>query len=151
MKIAVPVWQGRLSPVLDVAVEVVLFEVEQGQLDEGKVLAFSSDDPWSRAQLLSQQGVEVILCGAVSKALVSALESSGIEVIANLCGPVDLVVAAYCQGQLDGTRFTMPGCCGRRRRFQGRGGDAAGSGRGGGRGGGRGLGRGMGGGRNRRQ
>jgi predicted Fe-Mo cluster-binding NifX family protein len=119
MKVAVPVWQGRISPVLDVASKVLLVDIEEHRELQRQKDILVPTDPWARAQAIRQMRAEVLICGAVSWPLESALRSAGIQVICNICGPVEAVLTAFRNGRLDENVFLMPGCCGRRRRFRG--------------------------------
>jgi len=101
--------------------------VEQARED----VAFDVQDPHLRAARLTQTGANVLVCGAISRPLELAIMAAGIEVIPQTCGEVETVLAAYTDGRLYQGDFLMPGCCGRRRRFQG---GRGGRGRGGGRG-----------------
>ena len=71
-----------------------------------------------RADRLAQQGVDTLICGAISRALESLLTARGVQVIPRVCGSVDEVLGAFCTGELDDERFAMPGCCDGRRRRQ---------------------------------
>jgi len=72
-----------------------------------------------RARRLTELGVHVLICGAISWPLEAMLVSAGVRVIAQTCGPVEDVLRAFLAGQLASEAFLMPGCCGRRRRFRG--------------------------------
>jgi len=119
MKIAVPEWQGRISPVLDVASKILLVDIEDHRELQRQHDTLVPSDLWARAAAIRQMGPDVLICGAVSWPLEAAIRSAGIQVIGNICGPVDEVLAAYREGRLDDNVFLMPGCCGQRRRFRG--------------------------------
>jgi predicted Fe-Mo cluster-binding NifX family protein len=119
MKVAIPHWQGRVSPVFDVAGNVLLVEVAKGREFGRQHVQLSTQDPQRRAQRLAQLGADVLICGAISWPLQMALSVVGVEVIAEVCGDVEQVLAAYVNGQLNEEAFLMPGCCGRRRQFRG--------------------------------
>ena len=118
MKIAIPEWQGRVSPVLDAASLILLVEIESGRELRRTENTLNAASPWSRAQALKDLHAELVICGAVSQELEMALRAAGIELVGNICGPVEAVLNAYRLGKLDETTFAMPGCCGRRRRFR---------------------------------
>jgi predicted Fe-Mo cluster-binding NifX family protein len=125
-KIAIPHWQGRVSPVFDVAGRVAVSEfISGGVVRHGDIL-LESDDPHVSSAALSSAGVEVLICGAISCCYERALTSAGIEVISQICGEIDRVLDAYAEGRL--SYYRMPGCRGRHGR-QGRHG-RAGHGRG---------------------
>lgn len=125
MKVAIPHWQGRVSPVFDVAGNVLVIEIDGGTERTRQEVVFNVDGPQARAARLTETGTEVLVCGAISKPLEVAVSAAGIEVIPQTCGEVGSVLAAFIDGRLSQGAFLMPGCCGRRRRFRGgRGGGA---------------------------
>ncbi len=114
--LAVPEWQGRVSPVFDVAGALVLVGQAMDGQDTRRAESLGSTSVHERARRLRQLGVDVLVCGAISRPLEALVASEGICVIPNICGPIDEVVAAFRDGTLDDGRFAMPGCCRRRRR-----------------------------------
>jgi len=125
MRVAIPHWQGRVSPVFDVAGNVLLVDVADGKETARRNVAIDSPPPQARAKILAGEGATTLICGAISRPLEMALAAASIEVISQTCGNVEQVLAAFIGGQLKQDTFLMPGCCGRRRRQQ------AGRGRGG--------------------
>ena len=122
MNVAVPVLDGRVSPVFDVAQTVVVVELEGGRELRRYLVPLRSLDVLQRVRDLSQHGVDVLICGAVSWPLEAALGAAGIRVIPQTCGLVEEVLGAFLTGGLDDRAFLMPGCCGRRRHGWGGGG-----------------------------
>lgn len=117
--VAIPHWRGRVSPVFDVAGNVLLVRIDGGAEAERRDVPFESDDPRGRAARLAECGADVLICGAISRPLEMAVTAAGLEVIPQTCGDVETVLAAYMNGGLKQDAFLMPGCCGRRRRFRG--------------------------------
>lgn len=118
MKVAIPHWQGRVSPVLDVAGRFLLVELDEGREISRLDGSLAASGPLERAREFQQSGAQVLICGAVSRPLELALDAAGIQVIPHTCGQVEEVLAAFISGQLNQGAFLMPGCCGRRRRFR---------------------------------
>lgn len=118
MKVAIPVWQGRVSPVFDVAGQLLLVETTAGAERSRREQVLTEEDAARRADRLAGLGVETLICGAISGPLESLLADRGITVVSRVCGNVDDVLAAFRSGSLGGEQFAMPGCCGRARRFQ---------------------------------
>ncbi|HUU26807.1 MAG TPA: NifB/NifX family molybdenum-iron cluster-binding protein [archaeon] len=119
MRIALPVWQGRISPVFDTARKIILIEIENGrEISRTEELVGEAVLP-QRALKLSNLGVNVLLCGAISRPLAFMLSSSKIKVIPFLTGEADTVLQDYLDGRLSDAWLRMPGCCGRRMRFRG--------------------------------
>ena len=112
MRLAVPVWSGRVSPVFDVAKKVLVVDVIGGEATFTEEHTVEDRD---RVGALCQLGVSVLLCGAVSHDLEERLLAAGVELVVEIRGEVDEVVRAYLDGSLAQPRFSMPGCHSRRR------------------------------------
>ncbi len=120
MKVSIPHWQGRVSPVFDVAGQVLLVEVGDGIELARQERHLDEEFPQARAAWLASCAVDVLICGAISKALEVAVFQVGIDVIPQICGDVEGILAAFISGQLDEESFRMPGCGGGVRRRRGR-------------------------------
>ncbi len=110
MKVALPQWQNRLSPVFDEAATMLLVDVEENQETQRQSLALDTKDYWGRAVVLSGQGVDLVICGAISQLHEAALRSNQIEILANRCGLIESIVTAYLTGEINAPGFFMPGC-----------------------------------------
>ncbi len=115
MKVAVPDWQGRVSPVFDVAEQVVLIDLDDQPDGSRHTESLWSTTLHERAQQLTKMGVDVLVCGAISWPLEALLTANGIRVIPLVCGEVAEVVQAFRDGTFSEERFAMPGCCRQRR------------------------------------
>ena len=110
MRIAIPHWQGRVSPVFDVAVNFLLIDVKDGrEIRREERRLFATDSMPRLAEFLSF-GAGTLICGAISALVESRLASAGVQVIAFTCGVVDEVLAAYLSSKLVSRVFMMPGC-----------------------------------------
>ena len=119
MRVAVPTWSGRVSPVFDVARHLLVADLD-GATEVGRhEVAIEDTELGARAKTVAQLGVDVLICGGISAPLEAILVSSGVRVIPHTCGPTEEVLRAFARGQLQDTAFLMPGCCRRRRRRQG--------------------------------
>lgn len=110
MLVAIPVWQGRVSPVFDVAGQVVLVEFDGAEERSRREEALGAEGPERRAGRLAEFGVNTLICGAVSRPLESLLAARQIRVISQICGRVDEIVEAFRAGALQDPRYAMPGC-----------------------------------------
>lgn len=117
MRIAISCQQERVSPVFDVAERILLVDIEKGQEVKRNQRAVARKDALPRARYVSQLGVEVLICGAISWLLENALFSMGVQVIACICGPVEDVIKAYLTDKLADNVFSMPGCLCRQKRL----------------------------------
>ena len=109
MRVAIPNWQRRVSPVFDVAENVLLADISGGQVILRQDLAVSSKDPFERARLLRALGTEILICCTLSRPHRMALASAGIQIIPHICGPVEEIIDAIANGRLSDS-FLMPGC-----------------------------------------
>jgi len=120
MKVAIPHWQGRVSPVFDVASNALVVEISDGVEHARQKVALDAEDPQLRAARLAQTGTDILICGAISWPLEMALSAVGIDVIPQRCGDVEQVLAAFIRGQWRQDAFLMPGCGARRRMHRAR-------------------------------
>lgn len=133
-KIAIPVWQGQVSTVFDFTVYLLLIDIEgQKEMNRSEIVLPEEPMPQKVARL-KNLGVDVLICGAISRPLTFMITGAGIEVLPYVTGRIDEVLNAYLAGQLTKQQFLMPGCWpGARKDFRGRG-HGHGHGRGWGRG-----------------
>jgi len=105
--------------VFDTAARLLLLDVEGG-LEVSRTEQFIGGLSLpARTHRLAELGVDVLLCGAISRELESMLAASGTKVVPWVSGNVDDVMSCYISGKpLDG-RFQMPGCGRCRRRYGG--------------------------------
>lgn len=112
--IGIPNCQGRVSPLFDVAARLTVVRMRgHAELDRREV-TLAEAQPAGIARILTELGVDVLICGAISQLLQAALVHAGIRVVPQICGGVEAVVHAYRTGTLEAPEFQMPGCCGRR-------------------------------------
>ena len=128
MRVGVPTWEDRVSPVLDTAERVVVVDTEAGAAST-RVVNLGGLSPRQRVVAMREAGIDVLICGGITRRLLEALTVGGMTVVPWVSGPVEEVIDAFGRGGLEDGRFSMPGC-GRGRR-RGRGGRGRGVGRGG--------------------
>jgi predicted Fe-Mo cluster-binding NifX family protein len=119
MKVALTVWNERISPVFDVSRQMTLLDIEKGLVKARSDVPLQSGDSVRKAEQLASLKVETLICGAISRPLSAMLTARGIHVIPFVAGGVEDVVRAYLAGFLPSAAWAMPGCGGRRRRFRG--------------------------------
>lgn len=116
MRIAIPQWQGRVSPVFDVAGVLLLIDIEDGLEIRREERRLLGTNPPARVAELLRFGAGILICGAISAPLQAGLIAAGMQVIGFACGTVDDVLAACLNGTLARRAFVMPGCQRWRRR-----------------------------------
>ena len=110
MKIAIPIYNDSVSNVFDFAHRLLLVKIENGKEANRSEVALESQLLPQRASQLRSLGVDVLVCGAISRVLANMVTASGIQLLPYVTGRVNDVLQAYLNGQLVQPQFTMPGC-----------------------------------------
>ena len=118
MKIAIPVWNGFVSSVFDFAHYLLVVDLEGKQeLNRWQIQLKQQTLP-QRINQLVVSGIDVIICGAISRPMAEKLTVSNIKVIPFVSGSIDEVLEAYLGNHLAEPQFLQPGCLpGVRKRF----------------------------------
>jgi predicted Fe-Mo cluster-binding NifX family protein len=114
MKIALSVWKEDISTVFDSADHLLVVELDGAEGRKRTTVKMNAADVTGRVSQIKEKQINVLICGAISRHLEAALTSQGIRVYAFVRGPVEEVLAAYKNGELDQAIFALPGCHGRR-------------------------------------
>ncbi len=110
MKLAVPVWNDCVSTVLDFADCLLVADCDSGSVRNRFQIDFAGTAGAEKVVHLKNLGIQVLLCGAVSRPLERMIAAAGIEIIPFLRGHADAVINAYLSGHLYEPGFMLPGC-----------------------------------------
>jgi len=69
MKIAIPIWNDYVSSVFDFAHELLLIDIENGCETSRTEVSIDIKRPPDRVAKLEQLGVDMLVCGAISRSL----------------------------------------------------------------------------------
>ena len=109
MKIAIPVWEDKVSPVLDTASRLLVVELED-QKEASRFETYLDEQDLSRRCIrIRRLGVDTLICGAISRGFSKILEASGIHIVSGISGHPEDVLDAYLNGNLFRSKFFMPG------------------------------------------
>jgi predicted Fe-Mo cluster-binding NifX family protein len=111
--IAIPVWQNRVSPVLDAAARLLVVRRRQGVESGRREVVLGPLPVEVLASAVAGLHIDILICAALSEPLRLALEQLGVSVRPHLCGDVDQLLRAFGSDRLNGAEFRMPGCGGR--------------------------------------
>lgn len=114
MRLAIPEFQGRVSPAFDSCLRLLIVDKEVGGSARVTALDWSSLPRGARASRLKLLDVEALICGGISSWLAERVESNGIRVISWISGEIQQVLEAFFTGRLVDSTLSMPGWCGRK-------------------------------------
>lgn len=110
MKVAITVWEDRISPVFDSSRKLLIAEIKDTRITNRSHVLFDPEFPSSLAKTLGALEVPVLICGAVSQMPANVLTAGGIDLVPFITGQVEHVLNVYAQGLPLEPAFAMPGC-----------------------------------------
>jgi predicted Fe-Mo cluster-binding NifX family protein len=111
MKIAIPIFENRISPRFDFSPEMWVIEVERGKVVEQEKFSTASLNLPQRLEQITSNGVDKVICGGIDGLSRDQLGSRGIDVVQDVTGDADVVFDLFMRGRLK-SGF----CCERRGR-----------------------------------
>ncbi len=114
-RVAIAVWNKRVSPVFDVSRKIYLCDITAEGIARQVEKQLPEDNPLHKVACLRDLGVETLICGAISRSLAEMLVAWNIHLLPFTTGDVQGVLNAFAGGRLPSADYTMPGCC---RRYQ---------------------------------
>ena len=109
IRIAIPIYQGRVSPVLDTCRRLLLIEFDPKKKLLRQEFFLDRLSLYERFNLIKKAKIDVIICCAVSDVLYKLIQTAGLKLISGIIGDVDLVLEAFFSNALNAPRFQMPG------------------------------------------
>jgi len=110
MKIAIPVWNERVSTVFDAADELLIIEHGPGANPIRLRTDCLQNSMIARTSQLKALHVDILICGAITRSMQHRIEATGIRVISFVRGTIDEVFDAFCKGELGSRKHILPGC-----------------------------------------
>jgi len=117
MKAAFAVWNKRIAPVFDVAREIRLVEAESGRIVRERDEKLPANSGPETGRCLIELGVDTLVCGAISRLMLSQIAAYDIRVVSFVAGDLCEIIQAWLSGDFRKEAFTMPGCRGGRGRL----------------------------------
>jgi predicted Fe-Mo cluster-binding NifX family protein len=109
MRIAISIWEDKISPLLDTASKLLIIENKTQKESSRYEVHLLKQDISKKCRFIRSFNIDVLICGAVSRQFSEMLKASGIEIISGVAGPAQDVLEAYRQGTLLDSEFCMPG------------------------------------------
>ena len=110
MKTAFTVWNDRIAPLFDVAGKILLVESKAGNITAQTRVCLDDPLPALKARRLADLGVQMLVCGAISRTARNMITAYGIELAAYINGDLDTVIDAWRHDKLRTAVLRMPGC-----------------------------------------
>lgn len=98
--IAVPVFQNRISPLMDVSNRYMIYETEDGEIKQKIDISLNAEGEPQRVEKLKDIGVNTIICGAVSGYVAHIVGEKGMRLLPMIYGPIDEVIDRYLDNSL---------------------------------------------------
>jgi len=93
----------------NVSENLVVIETGDGKEVGRKNYKLAGRRTYQRVREISDLGIDVLICGAISFLLETALVGKKIQVVAFVCGDMEDILNAFLAGCLNLERFGMPG------------------------------------------
>ena len=100
MRIAVTYDNGQVFQHFGHTEQFKIYEVEDGKVVSSEVIGSDGQGHGALAGLLSNNSIDVLICGGIGGGAQAALSQNGIELCAGASGDVDAAVDAYLKGEL---------------------------------------------------
>ena len=119
MTIAIPLFGSRVSPRFDHAPDMLLITADGEKITARERFSMGGQNPLTRVNWVCQRGVDVVICGGISRFTLRYLTRRGMRVFPWVTGDIEKVIKLLLSGQLRSRLAVGPG--GRCRRWRRRG------------------------------
>ena len=115
MKIAIALFESRVSPRFDYAPAFRVVETDDGKILNTKDISAEKWNVWDRIKKLNELGVESLICGGIDGFSAQQLNLHGIRIYSWITGEADDALGCLLRGDLESGFMMGPGgqCCGR--------------------------------------
>ncbi len=101
MKVAIPIFNNRVSPRFEYAPTLLLATVENNKALENKELSIKDYDVFRRCALIRELGVDTLICGGITGFISRLLDGKNVRIVSPISGEVEEVLECFLQGKLD--------------------------------------------------
>jgi predicted Fe-Mo cluster-binding NifX family protein len=100
VKVAIPIFNNRISPRFDFASKILIATIDNGKVEDKKAYSLINLNPIRRSLLLNELGVNVLICGGISCFSKRLLMSKWIDVINMVQGEIEEVLTLFINGKV---------------------------------------------------
>lgn len=115
MKIAIPLFNKRISPRFDCARSFLLAVVQNGEIIEHEELSASRWPPLERVEKLSDLAVDTLICGGIDTVSARRLNYYRVRIYSWVTGRAEDALRSLLKGVLEPGMMIGPGGCRRGR------------------------------------
>lgn len=108
-RIAIPVFQARISPVLDACTRLLVVDIDNGKEILCTDVSLKNMSRRERTEAISRWDIDTIICAGVSELMCSYIAGRGVRLISGIAGEPEKIIDAYIHNRLDQKCFLMPG------------------------------------------
>jgi len=101
MKVAIPRYEGRISPRFGFTQDILIVDLENGKIQSRESIPVERYLPGEIPDLLFQKGVRVVLTGGINLQFQDMFRERGIEVIWGLIGTPEEALEAFFMGKIE--------------------------------------------------
>ena len=92
MKVAIPLFNNRVSPRFEYAPALLLATIKADKVIEKKELSLTNYDLFQRVALLKEFGVDTLICGGINNFINRLLDWRKVQVISPISGDAEEVL-----------------------------------------------------------
>jgi len=109
MRVAIPVFENRISPRFDFAPGFSFYDIEGKRVSRSGEVSCEGWSESERASRLKGLGVDTVICGGLPGYMYNILTAGGIRVIPWVAGDVMDALSLFVRGQLNIGAVISPG------------------------------------------
>lgn len=99
-RIAIPVFENRISNRLDCSENIFLYSVDRDKIENHEIARLVQASPSAKLNMLLELGIDVLICNGITDFYSRKLSESKIQVIPWISGEVEDVLYHYLKGKL---------------------------------------------------
>ena len=108
-RVAIPVFESRVSPVLDSCQRLVVVDIADGCEIRRQEISFDKMSIHERIEIIARWGIRKIICAGISDVMCKFLAGKNIALVSGIAGEFEKIINAYICSRLDNECFAMPG------------------------------------------
>ena len=108
MRVAFPIWDDMVSPVLDTSANLRIVTIEDGVRVSDRSVALPRNLQEMAASIAKH--ADILICGALSCQLEQELHSLGIRLHPWVMGVCESILGSVENGTIEQHEYSMPGC-----------------------------------------